>query len=148
VRKRMKPESMVPFLEHIGATTIRFDRLSSVVELETRDDLVNHVGSLHAAVVFSVAECAAGALLTHNFDVGIYLPLLKSMEIKYRAPVFKKAVAFASISEEVLKKAEEELTRSGKSDFTIDIRIENEEGMDAAKVSILWALRSMTPSRI
>ena len=148
MKKRVKPESIVPFLEHIGAVTVRFDRLGSVVELETRDDLVNHIGGLHAAVVFSVAECAAGALLTHNFDVGIYIPLLKSMDIKYRASIFKKAVAFASVSEDVLKKAEVELKESGRTDLMIRIRVENEEGMDAATVNILWALRSMEPSRL
>jgi acyl-coenzyme A thioesterase PaaI-like protein len=148
MKRRIKPEDAVPFLSHIGVRTVRFDRVSAVVELERRDDLVNHVGSLHAAVVFSAAECASGALLTHNFDVAMYIPLLKTVTVTYQAQVFKKATAIARINAKHLDQALEDLHNLGKSDLAIDVEVENEEGILAAKVTTLWALRSMTPSRV
>ena len=147
MKRRIKPEKVVPFLDHIGARTIRFDRISAVVELERRDDLLNHVGSFHAAVVFSAAECASGALLTHNFNVSVHVPLLKSTTVTYLAPVFKKALAIAKVDEEALDQAMKELEHTGRADLNIEIEVENEEGVTAARVTTVWALRSMTPSK-
>lgn len=148
MKRRRKPETVTPFLDHIGAVTVRFDRLSAVVEMEKREELTGHLGNLYSALVAAVAESATTALLTHNFNVDVYIPMIKSINITYYAPIFKKAIAFATITEKALLNAEKRLQKSGKTDLRFETRVENEEGVVAARADIVWTLSDMSPRMI
>ena len=146
MKRRIKPEQVIPFLEHIGVQTTHFERLNATAEVENADELANQMGSMHPAVVYAAAECAAGALITYNFEVSVYVPLIRSVSIRFLAPVFKKAVASAHIEEDALQKADQELQDLGRTDVVTSIQVETESGIIAAEATIVWALRTMAPT--
>lgn len=144
----VKPEHIVPFLEHIGVQTTRFERLDARAELEVADELLNQLGSLHPSLLYSVAECAGGALIAYNFDVSVYTPLIKSVSIRFLAPVVKKAIASAHIDEDTLQSALQQLQDTGRTDIETAVRVQNEAGITAAEINIVWSMRSMAPSAL
>lgn len=72
---------------------------NKVIGLRTDEDHIllvphaqhlNHVKSIHAAVIFSVAEAAAGQCLLQRFPdlTHSFVTVLRSTETKYRRPAF------------------------------------------------------------
>jgi len=141
----LKPETVVPFLEALGVRTIQMGRLEASAVLKERDDLTSQFGSLHAAALFGVAECASEAILTKNFDLDVYTPLLKSVRISYQAQIFGEAQARAVVSEEHLEQAKREIDVLGRTDLEISVRVFSNEVL-AAEMDLLWSLRKFIPS--
>lgn len=75
--------SSLPFNQSIG---IRADGMDIV--LTPRREHLNHVGTVHAAVVYGVAEAAAGQCLLLRFpDLSeSFVAVLRSSTVKYRHP--------------------------------------------------------------
>ena len=142
----IRPEDAVPYLEALGVRTTKIGQYEAEAILKTRDEITNHVGTMDAAAVFGMAECAAGALITKNFDVGIYTPLVKKVEVEFRTPVFGEAVARATVDRGLLEKSKKLVDERGRTDVTIEVKVYNPTNILAAEVEILFALRKFTPT--
>ncbi len=68
---------VIPFIDHIG---IKDDKLTNHKEVQ------NHIGSIHAGAIFSLAEYASGEYLSQHFNSvdGSYIALLRESSIKYK----------------------------------------------------------------
>ncbi len=80
--------SSLPFNQSIG---IKIDGKDIV--LTPRREHLNHVGTVHAAVVYGVAEAAAGQCLLLRFpDLSeSFVAVLRSSTVKYRHPASMEA---------------------------------------------------------
>lgn len=58
--------------------------------LEPHSQHLNHLNTIHAAVIFSIAEAAAGQCLLRRFPdlTHSFVTVLRSTETKYRKPAF------------------------------------------------------------
>ena len=46
----------------------------------------NHIGTLYAGALFTLAEIPGGALFLTSFDVQRFYPLIKEMNLRFRRP--------------------------------------------------------------
>lgn len=85
----------IPFHSFLGIQKSESDRY--ILKLEERSEYLNHLGTIHASVLFALAESTSGEFLfrkfeDYNLDV---IPVVRKAEIKYSKPgngqIFSKA---------------------------------------------------------
>ena len=74
----------LPFNQHLG---IAVDDGAIVLSPETQH--MNHVDTVHASVLYGLAEAASGLCLLNTYtELASHTALLRSAEVKYRKPAF------------------------------------------------------------
>ena len=88
---------------------------------------LNHLGSVHATVIFAAAEAATGQLLFRRFPdlVDTCDVVLRSCDVKYRRPAMPGAVirGQAWLSDEELDSFQKSLTKRGRAIVEIRVRV-------------------------
>lgn len=75
------------------------DRKEYIFQIAEHPEIMNHVNSLHAGVIFSLAESASGQYLQSHFgdiNLNIY-PVIRRAEVKYSKPCNDVVYANASL---------------------------------------------------
>jgi len=97
--------------------------------LHFHPDLLNHIGTLHAGALFTLAETASGFYLASLFsdeDISNLMPLLRSSDVKYKHPATGTTHAVASIDEEKLARFVSQLEKRGRGTVTVSIGLIDE----------------------
>ena len=133
-------EEGIPFVKRTGLKLIQLDRgyvrLSAPIKGNE-----NHIGTMYAGALFTLAEIPGGAISWSSFDLSKFFPIIKEMTISYRRPVTTDAYVEISLSEEEIARIEEEATNKGKSDFILEAEIKDESGQVVAVSKGLYQLR-------
>lgn len=115
----------LPFNRTIGIITE-----GDTAILTPRTEHLNHVGTVHATVVFGVGETAAAQQLLSRFPelAESYGAVLRSSNVKYRQPASPEFAirAIGKLSEPVAVSFLEKLTARGRA--TIDIEVAVTQG--------------------
>ncbi|WP_033443220.1 DUF4442 domain-containing protein [Saccharothrix sp. NRRL B-16314] len=132
----------VPWVKTVGVEfpEVAADRV--VAELPDREDLRNHVGGPHAAMMFGVAETASGAVVIAAFGPHMdkATPLVVRSEIAY-----KKVARGTLRAEAVLGRPAAdvvaELAAGTRPEFPVSVTITNAEGVTTGEMTVVWTLR-------
>ncbi len=144
VRKQLS--RTVPFAKLLGLVVEQIDAQGASASLEPAAHLNNHVGTLHAGVIFTACEAASGAALA-----GALLPsimktrfVVRDARIAYLKPAKGRLLTRARLarpSDAVLA----ELERDGRADIVVDVDARVEDGyadpLQVAQASFTWNVR-------
>jgi len=83
----------------------------------------NHLGTMYAGAVYTLAEIPGGAILISAFNMMEFFPTLASSEMKYVSPIHSDVIVDLKMSEEELKRIESEARETGKSKFVLNINL-------------------------
>mgnify|MGYP003603307319 FL=1 len=64
----------------------------------------NHIGSMYAGALFTLAEIPGGALFLTSFDASQFYPIVKEMNLRFRRPATGDIVVEARMSAEVIER--------------------------------------------
>lgn len=97
----------IPFNKFLGLQQADTEN-DSIFKLEHKKEYLNHLGTIHASVLFALAEASSGEFLLNQFkdyrlDV---IPVVRKVEIKYSKPasgtVFSQACIIDSNINEII----------------------------------------------
>jgi acyl-coenzyme A thioesterase PaaI-like protein len=134
--------NIVPFNRHMGLEILDIGPGTASVRLPEGPHLLNHVGTQHAAAMFSVAEAASGGAMAGAFAdlmMGV-TPLARSAEATYLKPARGPITAKARLSEEP-DAVRARLEADGKTDFAVLVELEDASGLKVAEVTVSWHIR-------
>jgi acyl-coenzyme A thioesterase PaaI-like protein len=132
----------VPWVKTMG---VEFPEVSGdrvVAELPDREDLRNHVGGPHAAMMFGVAETASGAVVMAAFAPHLdkATPLVARSDIAYKklalGPLRAEAVLGRPAAEVVA-----ELESGVRPEFPVTVTITDAQGVTTGEMTVVWTLR-------
>jgi len=108
--------------------------------LEYKENILNHVETIHASAQFALAETQSGALLQELFPYleGKVVPLLRDATIKYKKPAQKKIYASASVRDENLKKFQEFFEKKGRGSVEVNVVIKDIDDVVITVASFVW----------
>jgi uncharacterized protein (TIGR00369 family) len=133
----------VPFNKVLGVRVVAVEPERAEVAIPEAPQLLNHVGTAHAAVEFALGDAASGAMVVSAFrDVQAqgYIPLVASARIAYLKPARGELRGVATLPEETQRLARAEVESSGKARFSVPIEIRDAGGTLVAEVVFEWAL--------
>lgn len=122
--------STLPFNKHLGLSVRPADGKPTVV-LQPRAHHLNHVGTVHATVIYGLAEAASGCCLLARFsELGdSVVAVLRSASVKYRRPASPDADvrAWGTLSEESAVAFHERLTSRGRASVDVEVSVVQDE---------------------
>jgi len=103
----------------------------------------NHIGSMYAGALFTLAEMPAGALYLTTFDVSRYYPIVKEMNIRFRRPATTDITAQLTMATEQAQDIQKKVDQQGKADFTLEMELLDKSGTVVATGKGIYQLRPM-----
>ena len=101
----------------------------------------NHIGSMYAGALFTLAEIPGGALFLTSFDVQRFYPLIKEMNLRFRRPATSDITVEARLSDEEIARIQAEAERNGKADYHLELQLCDASGEVVAQTRALYQLR-------
>jgi thioesterase domain-containing protein len=92
----------------------------------------NHLGSMYAGVLFTVAELLGGAIAAVSFDITRYAPVVKSVEIDFTRPARTDVFAETSLDAATIAAATEEADADGRGRYELLATVTDTEGVVVA----------------
>jgi len=130
----------VPFNRYLGIQPTVKE--GYILEMEYDKKLINHLGTLHAGALFSLAEAASGAFLLkqfYNTELEI-LPVVRKVEIKYSRPVESIVYASADFTEQSVDAVYTALKERRKAFIELKVELYDEAHERTAVSNVHWYL--------
>ena len=135
-------KSSVPLFDFLD---IKFEFLDDGViccHLPYDRKVSNHLNSVYAGVLWSIAEVLGGIAFAANSVPG-YVPLLKSMNIEFKKPAMTDLIAQVRFSDDEALNMKQALENQGRYDFELASNVHDSNGNLVAKGLAVYAIRKM-----
>lgn len=101
----------------------------------------NHIGSMHAGALFTLAEIPGGALFLTSFDASQFYPIVKEMNLRFRRPATGDIVVEARLSAEEIERLQTEAQANGKAEYVLELQLTDGSGEVVALSRGIYQLR-------
>lgn len=139
---RKASENTFPFVSRCGVKVLELER-GYCKMLMPYDLNINHVGTMYAGALFTLAELPGGVVYTTSFDVRKFYPIVKDMSIRFRRPAKTDITVEVRISEEEIARIEAETEANGKCDYVWDVELKDASGEVVALAHNVYQLRKI-----
>lgn len=132
-------DTAVPFATYVGVKLLEIGDGVARAELAQRDDVSNHIKSMHAGAMFTLGEAASGAAMA-----GALAPVILDMrpvaamgQIAFKKVAIGTLTAHAKTSQEgaALMQA---INDNGKVAFDVSVDIRDAEGDTVVEMTVNW----------
>jgi len=133
-------EKPFAFVERVGVKALFMEprRVKLALPLEGNS---NHIGSIYAGALFTVAELPGGALFLTTFDVERFYPVLKEMHIRFRRPAFSDVTVEISLPAAEAERIAAEAEAQGKAEFILKAQVRDADQQVVAETEGVYQLR-------
>ncbi|MDZ5620924.1 PaaI family thioesterase [Nocardioides bizhenqiangii] len=136
--------AVIPILAAMGTRVIEAGDGRGTVELPAEPN-VNHFGALYAGSLFTVAEVLGGLIPGTTFDfegeLAGFVPLVKSVEIRFLRPALGTVQARAELAPEDRERIPREALANGKSEFVLEAEVVDAAGTVVAATRGVYQVR-------
>ena len=120
-------EGAIKILEKMGIRILDFKKQSVKIMLP-KEPNVNHLGTVYAGSLFSLADFAGGVLFFASFDHKKYYILLKDMTITFKKYATTDITVEASLTPDQAEGIKRIADEAGKADWPLDLELKDEQG--------------------
>lgn len=103
----------------------------------------NHIGTLYAGALFTVAEIPGGALFLSSFDTARFFPVVKALNLKFVKPAKTDVWVTARLASAEIARIEQEASAQGKAEFVLNLELKDADGVTVAISEGLYQLRRL-----
>jgi len=133
----------VPFVRLLGLQIIDMTADSVEAELPVRPDLLNHVGTMHAAAQFGLGENTSGAMAFVAFAdlmAGGAIPLVTEAKITYHRPASGTLRARATLALDEQQRVRADYAAAGKTRYELPVQLTDANGIVTTTLQVSWVL--------
>lgn len=138
--------TLIPILASMGTRVVEAGEGRGVVELPAEPN-ANHFGALYAGSLFTVAEVLGGLIPGTTFDLegelAGFVPLVKSVDIRFRRPAFGAVRARAELAPGDRERIPAEALANGKAEFVLEAEVVDEAGTVVAATRAVYQIRRL-----
>lgn len=137
-------ERPFPFVERCGVEVLDLapGRVRMAMPLEPN---VNHVGTMYAGALFTLAELPGGVLSLVSFDMERYVPIVAEVAIRFRRPATTTITVDATLDATDVERIQGDADRDGKALYTLDLELVDAHGEVVARSRNDYQLRARQP---
>jgi len=134
----------VPFAAHVGIVLEEIGAGAATATLDQSQATSNHIATLHAGALFTLAEAASGAAMAGMFleRLAALRPVAASATIDYLKPARGRITAHAVVdgAKDALLAA---LDAEGRVRFAVTVRIVDAEAREVARMTVDWHVAAL-----
>lgn len=114
----------IPFIERTGAELLELEpgRLKAKMPFEPN---INHIGTMYAGALYTLAEFPGGVVFFSIFDVSKYYPIIRAQEIKFLKPATTDVTVEVAITQDEVDRIQSEIDENGKANWSWDVEIKD-----------------------
>ena len=131
--------TQLPFNAHVGIE--RAEGTEYLLALKMRDCLTNHLGTVHASALFSLAEATGGEFLIQSpgarNDIG---GVVRRSSSKYSRPAIGDVFSRVKTQTSTIESAIETVDSRGRSLVDLEVDLLNEKSELVASFGFTWLL--------
>ena len=101
----------------------------------------NHIGSMYAGALFTLAEIPGGALFLTSFDTQRFYPIIKEMNLRFRRPAMGDISVEAQLASDDIERLQSEASKQGKAEFVLDLQLRDASGEVVVESRGVYQLR-------
>ena len=130
----------IPFVKHIG-----IEEQNNELSLDLKNDVLNHINTIHASAQFTLAETQSGLHLQSLFPEleGKVVPVLRDAQIKYKKPAQEKIIAYSSIGEDNVEKFKAQFEKKGRGSIQIEVKIKDVNNILTSQGTFTWFVQAL-----
>jgi acyl-coenzyme A thioesterase PaaI-like protein len=129
--------TQLPFNNFIGLKMS--DRTGFLLMLENRSEYRNHLNTVHASALFSLAEASSGHFLLNEFsDLTDIVPVVRKVETKYSKPATGIVFSKAKFLETEKNKILEALNKKGRTLLKVEVSLFDENEVPIMQSVFEW----------
>ncbi|MEE8600387.1 YiiD C-terminal domain-containing protein [Euzebya tangerina] len=133
-------EDGFPFLTNMG---LRLDAIEPgyckmTAPLEPN---VNHIGTMYAGALFTLAEVPGGAIFLATFDAQAYYPIVRSMDIQFLKMARTDISVEVRIGQDEVDRIQAEANEHGKANYDWTCELVDTDGVVVARTTNHYQLR-------
>lgn len=102
----------------------------------------NHIGTLYAGALFTLAEVPGGALFLTSFDARRFYPIVKELNLRFRRPARGDISVDARLGSDGIQRIRQEAEDRGKADYWLELQLIDASGEVVAESRGLYQLRA------
>ena len=144
----MDPKAMIeqgiPFAARTGVKVLAMEP-GYVKLLMPLEPNINHVGTMYAGALFTLAELPGGAIFLTTFDAGRFYPIIKGMEIKFVKPASTDITVEVRLDPAEAERIQQAANEAGKADYDWECELKDANGNVVCVTSNRYQLRSIAP---
>jgi acyl-coenzyme A thioesterase PaaI-like protein len=110
-----------------------------LVSLPASAQHANHLGTVHAGALLTVAEAGSAEFLLRHFgEIPGYVPVVRRVEAKFRRPARGRVSARASADERALSRLVAALESKGRALIGVSVEVVDEGGAVVLSAVVDW----------
>jgi uncharacterized protein (TIGR00369 family) len=139
--------SAVPFASHAGVELVSIEDGAATAVLPELSHALNHVRSIHAGALFTLAETASGAAMAGAFAAVLadVRPVVSDAQIFYARPAKGPLRAIATL-EGGAGPVRKMLAEHGRVDFMVQVDVVDSSDRTVATFSATWVVQRNKPT--
>lgn len=106
---------------------------------------VNHVGTMYAGALFTLAELPGGAMFLTTFDASRFYPIIKGMDIQFLKPAATDITVEVRLDPELAAEIQRKADQVGKADYQWECELHDIHGQVVCVSFNRYQLRSVNP---
>lgn len=136
----------VPFAKYLGIELLEVGDGFASARLIQRRDLSNHIGTMHAGALFTLAETASGGAMAGAFVdmIGSLRPVAAEARVAY-LKLAKGIISCTATTSEPGEALRRRLRDEQKVVFDVLVDLFNEAGQPVAAMTVSWNVRLAVP---
>ncbi|WP_426414933.1 YiiD C-terminal domain-containing protein [Aestuariirhabdus sp. LZHN29] len=133
-------EDKIAFVQRMGLRAERLDKGCVKLRAPLQGNQ-NHIGTMYAGALFTLAEIPGGALFMTSFDVSRFYPIVKEMKIEFLRPAKTDITCELSMAMEEIEELQAQANERGKVDYTLQAQLIDSDGVLVAQSCATYQLR-------
>ena len=127
---------MIKSIEFVKHLDIKQE--GSNLTLVPKKELLNHIGSIHAGAIYTLAESQSGLCLMQQFKNKEAKALLRSSKVKYKAEAKTKLTAKCHIDQALKDKFITQLNKRGKALIDVEVKVFDNNNQLILEATFSW----------
>ena len=127
----------LPFNKHIGLE--KSSNQDYLLMLNNKKEYLNHLETVHASALFALAEATSGYFLLNEFqDLDNILPVVRTVETKYKKPAQGMVFSKANFVEVDKEKVLEELNTKQRTLIIVRVQLYDSQENNVMQSDFQW----------
>lgn len=128
----------IPFNKFLGISLA--SHKDYLLQLDARPEYTNHLGTVHAAALFTLAEGSGGQFLLNCFPTQAdqVIPVVRKVEVIYKKPATGIIVSKANFKDTTLEKVQEELNARKRTSLITTVELFDTENNKVFMANFEW----------
>ncbi|MEA2013928.1 MAG: YiiD C-terminal domain-containing protein [Thermodesulfobacteriota bacterium] len=120
-------EKIIRIVDKMEMRIEKFEKGSIEVRLP-KEPNINHIGTIYAGSLFSLADFTGGILFSTCFNMEKYYTILKEMTITFKRPATTDITIAASLTSDEIETIRKMTDDVGKADRLMEFELKDEKG--------------------